>query len=178
VNTLIVAVAQYLLFGLALFAGLTWLALDRAGKLRLAVEAVLGLALLGLGIWIAGSLHVDPRPFVQDPSTAALFPHQADNGFPSDHAAAAGLLTALVVRHRRALGVLVGIGAVLVAAARVAAHVHHVQDVVAGLLLGVVAGVVAILLTRIAAARLPRSAGSDSAGSSAPRQAGQRTLGP
>src|SRR4051794_41981552 len=97
-----------------------WLTLDRAGKLRLAVEAVFGLAVLGVGIWIAGSLHVDPRPFVQDPSTAPLFPHPADNGFPSDHAAAGGLLTALVLRYRRALGVLVGIGAVLVAAARLA----------------------------------------------------------
>jgi membrane-associated phospholipid phosphatase len=154
VNVLIVAVAQYLLFGMALLAGLAWLTLDRGGKLQLAVEAALGLALVGLGIWIAGSLHVDPRPFVQDPSTVSLFPHPADNGFPSDHAAAGGLLTALVVRHRRTLGVLVGIGAVLVAAARVAAHVHHVQDVVAGLLLGLVAGAAGILITRVAAARI------------------------
>src|SRR3954453_20991005 len=151
-NLLVVAVAQYLLFGLALLAGLTWLTLDRAGKLRLAMEAVLGLAVVGLAIWIAGSLHVDPRPFVQDPSTAALFPHPADNGFPSDHAAAGGLLTALVVRHRRTPGVLIGVGAVLVAAARVAAHVHHVQDVLAGLLLGLAAGAAAVLVTRIAAA--------------------------
>jgi membrane-associated phospholipid phosphatase len=167
VNTAIVLVAQYLLFGLVLIAGLMWLAVDRAGKLRLAVAAVLGLALVGLGIWIAGSLHVDPRPFVQDPSTAPLFPHPADNGFPSDHAAAAGLLTALVLWHRRPLGVVVGIGAVLVAAARVAAHVHHVQDVAAGLLLGFAAGVVAILVTRIAASRLTGSARPGAASSSA-----------
>jgi undecaprenyl-diphosphatase len=155
VNTLIVAVAQYLLFGLALVAGLVWLTLDRGGKVRLALEGVLGLALLGLGIWLAGTLHVDPRPFVQDPSTHPLFAHPADNGFPSDHAAAAGLLTSLVFRYRRALGVLVGVGAVLVAAARVAAHVHHVQDVVAGLLLGLAAGGAAILLIRIAARSRP-----------------------
>src|SRR3954453_3789157 len=159
-NLLVVAVAQYLLFGLALLAGLTWLTLDRAGKLRLAMEAGVGLAVLGLAIWIAGSLHVDPRPFVQDPSTAALFPHPADNGFPSDHAAAGGLLTALVGRHRRTVGVLVGIGAVLVAAARVAAHVHHLQDVVAGLLIGLAADGGAILLSTVVAARLPGSARS------------------
>jgi undecaprenyl-diphosphatase len=167
VNTAIVLVAQYLLFGLALIAGLMWLTVDRAGKLRLAVAAVLGLALVGLGIWIAGSLHVDPRPFVQDPTTAPLFPHPADNGFPSDHAAAAGLLTALVLWHRRALGVVVGIGAVLVAAARVAAHVHHVQDVAAGLLLGLAAGVLGILVTRIAASRLTGPARPGAASSSA-----------
>jgi undecaprenyl-diphosphatase len=157
VNTLIVAVAQYLLFGLALVAGLVWLALDRAGKVLLAGEGVLGLAVLGLGIWLAGTLHVDPRPFVQDPSLHPLFAHPADNGFPSDHAAAAGLLAVLVLRYRRGLGVVVGIGAVLVAAARVAAHVHHPQDVVAGLLIGLAAGGMAILLTRVVAARLTGS---------------------
>jgi membrane-associated phospholipid phosphatase len=157
VNTVIVLVAQYLLFGLALLAGLMWLTLDQPGKVRLAAEAVIGLVVLGLGILILGSLHVDPRPFVQDPSTVALFPHPADNGFPSDHAAAAGLLTALVLRYRRALGAVVAIGAVLVAGARVAAHVHHVQDVAAGLLLGLAAGVVGILVTRAAALRMVRS---------------------
>jgi membrane-associated phospholipid phosphatase len=163
VDTLIVVVAEYLLFGLVLLAGLTWLALDRAGKLRLAAAAVLGLAFVGVAIWIAGALHVDPRPFVQDPSTAPLFAHPADNGFPSDHAAAGGLLAVLVLRYRRTLGVVVGVGAVLIGVARVAAHVHHAQDILAGLGLGVLAGAAGILLTALAVRvpwarrRLPRS---------------------
>jgi membrane-associated phospholipid phosphatase len=163
VNTVIVVVAQYLLFALVLLAGLTWLRLDRAGKLRLAAEAVLGLAVLGLAIWIAGAVHVDPRPFVADPSVTPLFAHPADNGFPSDHAAAGGLLAVLVLRYRRTLGVVVGVGAVLIGVARVAAHVHHAQDVLAGLGLGVLAGAAGILLTALAVRvpwarrRLPRS---------------------
>jgi membrane-associated phospholipid phosphatase len=154
VNTLIVLVAQYLLVGLALLAGFTWLTLDRAGKLRLAVEAVVGLAVVGAAIWIAGKVHVDPRPFVQDPATHPLFAHPADNGFPSDHAAAGGLLTALVLRYRRVLGVVVGVGAILIDVARVAAHVHHAQDVVAGLALGLLAGIAGVLVTAVAARRL------------------------
>jgi undecaprenyl-diphosphatase len=146
VSTLVVLVAQYLLFGLAAVTGLVWLTLDGGGRLRLAVAGVLGLAVLGAGIWVAGHLHVDPRPFVQDPSLRPLFPHPADNGFPSDHAAAGGLLTALTVYYRRRIGVLVGIGMALVAAARVAAHVHHVQDVVAGALIGLAAGAIGLLL--------------------------------
>lgn len=152
-NTLIVWVAQYLLFGLALLAGLTWLTLDRPGKVRLAAEAVVGLALVGVFIWIAGALHVDPRPFVHDPASTPLFAHPADNGFPSDHSAAAGLLTVLVLQYRRSLGVVVGVGAVLIAVARVAAHVHHAQDVVAGLALGVLAGALAILITTVVVRR-------------------------
>jgi undecaprenyl-diphosphatase len=143
-TTVIVALAQYLLFVLAFAAALVWLTRDRTGKVVLAAEAVLGLCLVGIGIWLAGHVHTDPRPFVHDPHSAPLFPHPADNGFPSDHSAAAGLLTVLVVRYQRVVGALVGIGAVLIAWARVAAHVHHAQDVVAGLLIGAVAGALAI----------------------------------
>lgn len=145
-NTVIVDVAQYLLWVLVAAAALVWLTVDRAGKVVLAAQAVVGLVLVGIGIWLAGHLHTDPRPFVHDPHSTPLFPHAADNGFPSDHSAAAGLLTALVARYRRVVGALVGIGAVLIAWARVAAHVHHLQDVVAGLLIGVVAGVLAIVV--------------------------------
>jgi undecaprenyl-diphosphatase len=144
VRALIVVVAQYLLPVLALVAGLVWVTRNRAGKVALAGQALVGLALVGAGIWLAATLHADPRPFVQDPSTPALFPHPADNEFPSDHAAAGGLLAALVSRHKRVLGALATVGAVLIAAARVAAHVHHVQDVVAGLTIGAAAGVLAV----------------------------------
>lgn len=149
-------VAQYLLFVLAAVAGVLWLTLARGDKLRFAVEAGIGLAVVGIGIWVAGSLHVDPRPFVHDPASAPLFPHAADNGFPSDHAAAGGLLTVLVIRRNRVVGLLVGLGALLVAIARVAAHVHHAQDVVAGLAIGVASGAVAIGLTGLLAAALAR----------------------
>jgi hypothetical protein len=40
---------------------------------------------------LAGVVHVDPRPSVQEPSSAPLLAHRAGNGFPSDHAVAARL---------------------------------------------------------------------------------------
>jgi membrane-associated phospholipid phosphatase len=144
VRALIVALAQDLLPVLALVAALVWVTRDRVGKITLAGQAAVGLLLVGVGIWLAGTLHVDPRPFIQDPSSPPLFPHAADNGFPSDHSAAGGLLAALVTAHKRALGAVVAGGAVLIAAARVAAHVHHVQDVIAGLAIGVAAGALAV----------------------------------
>jgi membrane-associated phospholipid phosphatase len=156
VNTLIVVIAQYLIYVLVILAGLVWLAGSTQQKVVLAAEAVLGLALVGLGILLAGHLHVDPRPFVHDPASKPLFPHPADNGFPSDHSAAAGLLTVLVIRYRRLVGVLVGVGALLIAWARVAAHVHHAQDVVAGLVIGVAAGALAMWLVSLLVATLSR----------------------
>ena len=147
-DALVVAIAQYLLYVLVAAAAVVWLMCDRPGKVRLAAEAVAGLALVGIGIWVAARLHTDPRPFVHDPNSRPLFAHPADNGFPSDHSAAAGLVTALVFRYRRLLGVLVGGGAVLIGWSRVAAHVHHAQDVVAGLGIGILAGAAAIWLVQ------------------------------
>jgi membrane-associated phospholipid phosphatase len=156
VSTLIVVVAQYLLFALVAVAAIVWLVLERAARVRMAAEGLAGLALVGVGIWLAAHLHSDPRPFLTDPASRPLLAHAADNGFPSDHAAAAGLLTALVFRYRRALGVLVGGGAVLIAWARVAAHVHHAQDVVAGLALGLAAGALAVWAVGLLAGLLAR----------------------
>jgi undecaprenyl-diphosphatase len=133
-----------------------WLTGSRRQKTVLTAEAVLGLLLVGAGIWVAGHLHADARPFVHDPASKPLFGHAADNGFPSDHGAAAGLLTALVFRYKRMLGVIVGAGAGLIAWARVAAHVHHGQDVIAGLAIGVGMGVLAIWLVSLLAVALRR----------------------
>jgi undecaprenyl-diphosphatase len=155
VTTLVVLAAQDLLYVLVAVAAVAWLLLDRPGKLRLAVGAVLGLALVGAGIWLAGHLHTDPRPFVSDGSRA-LFAHPPDNGFPSDHSAAAALLATVVAKRRWLVGVLLGAGAAVVAWARVAAHVHHLQDVVAGLAIGVVAGLVATWLAGLLLAALER----------------------
>ncbi|HEV7212001.1 MAG TPA: phosphatase PAP2 family protein [Blastococcus sp.] len=148
-NSLIIFIAQYVLYVLVAIAAGVWLFRDRQGKLRLAAEGVVGLIVVGVGIWLAAHLHTDPRPFVHDPHSAPLFPHPADNGFPSDHSAAAGLLTVLVVRYQRALGAVVGIGAVAIAWARVAAHVHHGQDVVAGLAIGVAAGALGLVAVHL-----------------------------
>jgi membrane-associated phospholipid phosphatase len=54
------------------------------------------------------------------------------------------------------VGVLVGAGAALVAWARVAAHVHHAQDVVAGLGIGLAAGALGIALVHLLLAALAR----------------------
>ena len=62
----------------------------------------------------------------------------------------------LVARWRRVTGALVAAGAVVVAWARVAAHVHHAQDVVAGLGIGVLAGLAGIWLAGLLFALLER----------------------
>lgn len=120
----------------------------RRGKLELGCSAVAGLVIVLILIVLAGALHDDPRPFVQDPSLVPLVPHAPDNGFPSDHSAAAGLIAMVVALRHRWYGALLGIAAVVLAWSRVAAHLHHVQDVVAGLVFGVAAALLGALLVR------------------------------
>ncbi|HEY0358559.1 MAG TPA: phosphatase PAP2 family protein [Mycobacteriales bacterium] len=153
-NTVIVVVAEYLLYVLAAIAFGVWLVQSRRGKVVLGLQAVVALVLVGVGITVAAALHADPRPFVHDPHSHPLFAHAADNGFPSDHSVAAAMVAALVFAYRRALGLIVAAGAVLVAVSRVAAHVHHAQDVVAGLALGALAGYAAVWLVNRTAARV------------------------
>lgn len=152
-NLAVTWAAQYLLFVMAAVVAGSLLTAPRRVWASSVAAGVLGLALVGLFIVVGAAVYSDPRPFVLNPALHPLFPHAADNGFPSDHSAAAGLLTVLAWRLRAAAGAVVGAGAVLVAAARVAAQVHHVQDVVAGLLLGVLAGVAAVAVVHMIQSR-------------------------
>jgi undecaprenyl-diphosphatase len=156
VDSLITWTAQYLLWLMVVGFAAVWLFMeDRTGKLRLGAEAAVGLVLALLFLYVAKSVHHDPRPFVQNPHIRPLFGHGRDDGFPSDHSLAAGLIATLVWMRHRILGLAFVAGAVAIAWARVAAHVHHLQDVAAGLLLGALAAVLAFLvvaplLTRLA----------------------------
>ena len=141
-------IAQYLLWVMALGFAAVWLfAEDARGKVHLGVQAVLGLVLAVLFLYIAKSVHHDPRPFVENPHIKPLFHHGPDDGFPSDHSIAAALIAALVLLRHRLIGLLFAAAAVAIAWARVAAHVHHLQDVVAGLVLGALAAVIAAVVT-------------------------------
>lgn len=155
-DNLTIWVAQYLLYVMAAIFAAIWLFRERrAGRVELAVAAIVGLICCGIFMVIASHLHTDPRPFVGHPNVHPLFHHAADNGFPSDHSVAAGLIATLILVRHRLLGVLLWVCAAAIAAARVHAQVHHVQDVVAGLLLGALAAVIGLLLARVIMPRLP-----------------------
>ncbi|HZC41195.1 MAG TPA: hypothetical protein VE343_11015, partial [Streptosporangiaceae bacterium] len=90
-DSVLVFAAQYLLFVMVAGFAVFWLlGEDRAGKVQLGGAAVIGLVLGLAFLVIAGKVHADPRPFVQNPGLHPLFGHARDNGFPSDHSIAAG----------------------------------------------------------------------------------------
>jgi len=154
-NSLIVAVAQYLLFLILAAAAVIWLFLPRPDKVGLAMQAVVSLAIAVVLVKLAGAVHADPRPFVVDPSIKP-WAHLADNGFPSDHIALAATVAFLVMTYRRGLGAVLLAASIMVGAARMVAHVHHGQDIIAGLLIAVLAVGFAAATWRWVRPRLPR----------------------
>ena len=147
-NQLTVIVAQYALFAVAAAAAVVWLMASSSDKVSLAFEAVVAMVLVAVMVKVAGAIHVDPRPFVQNPAVKPLFPHPADNGFPSDHTALAIAISVVVWQYRRSVAWAMLVVSVLIGVARVAAHVHHAQDIVAALIIGVLAAAVATVLWR------------------------------
>ena len=145
VDTFIVVTAQYVPFLVPLAGLIVWLMLDRQGKLTLGVRSVIAFALALILIKVFQMAHNDPRPFVVNPAVKPLFPHVADNGFPSDHTTMVVTVSLLVILYRRWLGVALLVVSAFVGWARVASHVHHTQDIVAGAVIGIIAVAVGML---------------------------------
>jgi membrane-associated phospholipid phosphatase len=141
-------VAQYALYVVAVIAVAIWAMAPRPEKVALAFEMVVGLVAVALLVRIAGALHDDPRPFVVNPSLHPWFSHPADNLFPSDHTAVAAATSLVVLRRRRTTGLALLALTVLIGVSRVLAHVHHIQDVVAGLVIGLLSATAGLLAWR------------------------------
>lgn len=148
-------VANFALYAVGLAAALAWLRAPRVDKAPFAVAGVVAAALVAVGVKLAGALWIDPRPFVVD-HTAPLIAHPADNGFPSDHTALAAAVAAVVLLWHRRTGAALLVVAVLLGAARVAAHVHHWPDVLAGFAIGLVCAALGWLVAHWAVPRFAR----------------------
>lgn len=138
-DRLIVLCAQLLPLVPPVVAVVLWLRLPRPAKVDLGLRTLLAVSLTAVLVLIAGFLHQDPRPFVVDPAHPALFPHAVDDGFPSDHTAYAATVALLIVGLRRRIGWTLLAFALVGGLARVAANVHHLQDIVGGLVVAALA---------------------------------------
>lgn len=130
--------AKYLLVVSVVLILFIWARLSKDKK----IAFIIYLAMAGLFAYliakIGSALFYDPRPFVSK-GISPLIAHSADNGFPSDHAWFTATLAAFLWKYSKNLAYLAGLVAVVVAIARVHANVHSPIDVIAGLIIGVVA---------------------------------------
>lgn len=139
---IIIFCAKYLLYICALALFVYWLRSPRLDRLQFAATVAASLALAYGLARLVGLFFSHYQPFALqgfDP----LIPHEVDNSFPSDHAAAAGALAGVAGLYNRGLGLLLWILAAAVAVGRVLAGLHYPVDVVVGLVLGGLSATVA-----------------------------------
>ena len=118
---------------------------NRAHRREAIVEATCGGLATVILVKIAGLVYTHPRPFVVH-HMAPLVAHVADNGFPSDHSAAAGLAVAFLWARSRPSAIIALVFALLVGAARIAVQLHWPIDVIAGYSFGIIGGSVAFFI--------------------------------
>ncbi|MGC1418514.1 MAG: phosphatase PAP2 family protein [Acidimicrobiales bacterium] len=156
-HSLIIFVGKYFFILSLVFVGAYWLRARVPVKIGLAGRVIVGGALAAVLAVLAGHLHYDTRPFVTH-HLVPLIPHAADNGFPSDHALLTAFLGFTMLLYSRALGAVLLVIAVLVGAARVAAHIHNPQDIVASFVIAALSVVITGTIFRLWSRRGPRLA--------------------
>ncbi|HEV7449623.1 MAG TPA: phosphatase PAP2 family protein [Candidatus Paceibacterota bacterium] len=132
---IIIFCGKYLLYIMALALATYWFLSPRAAKVELAAAAVAALALAYGLARVAGLFMQHDQPFAVFGYTP-LIPHAIDNSFPSDHSALAGALAGVASLYNKALGILMWVLAVGVAAGRVLSGLHYPVDAVVGLIVG------------------------------------------
>ena len=93
-----------------------------------------------------------PRPYeLYDFSSVGLTPPRAKKGrsFPSRHVHSAAVIATSLFVINPVMGIVGEVLSLLLAASRVLRGIHFVRDVVAGMLTGVISGVIAILFIYI-----------------------------
>ena len=135
---LIIIAAKYLFAVVAGLAVYAWWRLPKALRLRVALQAVLGLAFAAVLVKVAGAVHPDVRPFVAQHFTP-LIDQNGDNGFPSDHTTFTMLAAFTILPFARRWGWTLAILALVVGLARIAAGVHSPQDIAGGVIAGAIA---------------------------------------
>ena len=131
-------------------AGLVWLVLaavllilPRTRKLGLIVTTALILEAIPCNL-ILKPLVERARPFTVNPAVELLIAKPADFSFPSGHTSASFAVASALFFRKERLWIPAGILAVLVAFSRLYLYVHYPSDVLAGALIGILAGWLAV----------------------------------
>ena len=156
-NTIIIFIAQYFYFIVVLLGLFFFLKQSRLIQKSMAICGGFIAVFSFILSRIAGHIYYNARPFVVGHFTP-LIAHVADNGFPSDHVLLTGAIAAVIWFYNKKLSLLLWALAILIGAARVAAGIHHVTDIIGSIVivLIVAAGYYAAVKYKIIKAAPPR----------------------
>jgi undecaprenyl-diphosphatase len=139
--------AQYLFLASFFLALVSFLRLPRKAQIQIAVIGLLcGVLSYSIAL-IAGQLYDDPRPFVAG-HFKPLIAHDTENGFPSDHVLMLSQIAAVFSLYSRKVASILWVITAVVGYARVYAGVHHYIDVIASMLIVIIALIVTYRIVR------------------------------
>ena len=136
---MVIFLAKYLIFIVALVAFGAWLQTNAKARLQLGLSILLAVFTAIILTKLASIFYFHHRPFIVN-GTIPLVTHGDDNGFPSDHVLVAATLASVVYFYWRKLGMILMVLALLVGLGRVWAGVHWPIDILGGLIIGAFAG--------------------------------------
>jgi len=144
---LIIICAKYLFITVPLLLLYVFWTLSNARRKTLLLRGIVVCILAVILAKGGGALYNEPRPFVVQ-HVAPLIPHEADNGFPSDHTLLCFACAFLLMPFSpRAIGPVLLI-AVTVALARIASLLHSPLDIVASIFMAAIANSIAYFAIR------------------------------
>jgi len=150
---IILYTAKYLYLLILLVAGIYWLTLPKKQKIQMLVLGATAAILSFLLAKVGSALFYDPRPFVSH-NVVPIYPHGADNGFPSDHTLLSACVAFVVYAVNKKVGAVLAVLALFVGIARVAGHIHSPIDIAGSIVFAMLGTVVAYLVTQRMLARL------------------------
>ncbi len=146
-TSVIIFCAKYLFVVLPLLVAVVFLRQRGANRRVLILRAMLVVVVSVVLAKGGGALYDEPRPFVVR-QVAPLIPHDADNGFPSDHTLLSFACAFLLLPFEKRIGGVAVLAACGVGWGRVASLLHSPLDIVASLVFAALANLLAWGLVR------------------------------
>lgn len=153
--------ARYLYLAAVILIAWAFFRMPRERRRDMIVLAAVALPLIYILGLIAGAIYYDPRPFVAG-GFAPLIPHDASNGFPSDHTIFVSALAMIAWKFSRKSSWTIWAIALLVGISRVYVGVHHPIDIVGSIVLAIVGGIAAVRIFDLWHSRRNKPATPDS----------------
>lgn len=143
-STLLLFLAQYLIFLSPCFIFCAWITSRKHTSLTPWIGFFLTIFFTALFGFIGAHVYSHARPFIVT-GIPPLFPHAADNGFPSDHTLLTAAIAAGLWKISKPLSVAAWAVALLVGIARVLAGVHWPIDIAGSIVFALLAGWISII---------------------------------
>lgn len=146
-NLIFIFGAKYLYLFVIVIAFLWFLRQPKPKKKEIFIFACICLPAAFFISRIAGYLYYNPQPFVLS-HFQPLIHHKIDNGFPSHHTLLVSAIAATAFVFSRRTGYVLWFLALGVGVSRVYVGVHHVVDIIGGILISILSAGAAYFLMR------------------------------